>query len=221
LIENRLEQVKWLKPVVQNFPHFIYGKKRCRKGEGFGTTLALLYAYEEHRDVKKYLDLILEFGKNPAQFDKKEADAHDEDHSNDDHEGKLASEHIAKTAQINDVRIRRVWSLILKLLYDDNDKEAPLDEHVHSFETGDTDNNVRYKDDFDYENPKSEDEDFPGFATRPWARCAFPDRNLHPRMPLVSTPARLKRTCMRVTNGIPLGVMTPLTGWHCKLCRKR
>jgi hypothetical protein len=44
--------------------------------------------------------------------------------------------------------------------------------------------------------------------TRSWegsARCAFSDRNLHSRMPLVPTPARLNEPSRRVTNAIPLG----------------
>jgi hypothetical protein len=41
-------------------------------------------------------------------------------------------------------------------------------------------------------------------------RCAFSDRNLHSRMPLVPTPARFKRR--RVANGIPLGWSLLLQG---------
>jgi hypothetical protein len=49
------------------------------------------------------------------------------------------------------------------------------------------------------------------------ARCAFSDRKLHPRMPLVPTPARLKllHACDQCHSS---RVITPLTGWHCKLC---
>jgi hypothetical protein len=36
-------------------------------------------------------------------------------------------------------------------------------------------------------------------------RCSVCDRNLHSRMPLDPTPARLKRTYARVTNGLLLG----------------
>jgi hypothetical protein len=36
------------------------------------------------------------------------------------------------------------------------------------------------------------------------ASCAFFDRIMHSRMPLVPIPPRLKRPCMRVSNVIPL-----------------
>jgi hypothetical protein len=43
-------------------------------------------------------------------------------------------------------------------------------------------------------------------AITSWARCAFSDRKLHSRMPLVRMPARFKlEASMRLTNGIPLG----------------
>jgi hypothetical protein len=47
-------------------------------------------------------------------------------------------------------------------------------------------------------------------------RCSFSDRNLHSRMPLVPTPARLKRVhaCGQCHSS---RVFTPLTGWNCKL----
>jgi hypothetical protein len=50
-------------------------------------------------------------------------------------------------------------------------------------------------------------------------RCAIFNRNLHSRMPLDPTPARLKRAVQaskRVTKGIPLGCPTFLTSSHCK-----
>jgi hypothetical protein len=57
-----------------------------------------------------------------------------------------------------------------------------------------------------------------GFESGCNARCAFFDRNLHSRMPLVPTPARLKllQTCDQCYSS---RAFTPLTGWHCKLCR--
>jgi hypothetical protein len=45
------------------------------------------------------------------------------------------------------------------------------------------------------------------------------DRNLRSRMPIVPTPARLKRVCvlpMPFLSGVHSWAFTPLTGWHCK-----
>jgi hypothetical protein len=52
-----------------------------------------------------------------------------------------------------------------------------------------------------------------------WAvRCAFFDRNLHSRMPLVPTPARFKLQASRRGNQWHSSRMfTPLTGSHCEL----
>jgi hypothetical protein len=57
------------------------------------------------------------------------------------------------------------------------------------------------------------------FGTFPYAkgvRCAFSDGNLHSRMPLVPTPARLKllQACDQWHSSRKF---TPLTGSHCKL----
>jgi hypothetical protein len=54
--------------------------------------------------------------------------------------------------------------------------------------------------------------------SRGWnkVRCAFSDRNLHSRMPLVPTPLlRLKR-CHACDQWHSSRVFAPLTGWHCK-----
>jgi hypothetical protein len=45
----------------------------------------------------------------------------------------------------------------------------------------------------------------------------FASNKPHSRLPLVSTPARLKRASMRVTNDIPLGCPLPLTCRHCTM----
>jgi hypothetical protein len=52
-----------------------------------------------------------------------------------------------------------------------------------------------------HEGTDRKDTNLPGDQVR----CAFSDRNLHSRMPLDPTHVHLKRTYMRVTNGIPLG----------------
>ena len=116
LDENRLEQVKLLKPMVHDFPRFVYGKKRCRPEEGYGTTLAELYEYESHREVMQYLEPLLEFLKNEPKW------------NGIAKMGVKDGEPENNIEKINNVRIRRVWSLVLQLLYDDEDKEAPLDE---------------------------------------------------------------------------------------------
>jgi hypothetical protein len=57
----------------------------------------------------------------------------------------------------------------------------------------------------------------PAKTSRDQVRCAFSDRKLHMRMPLVLMPARLKLLHARDQWHFSRE-STALTGWHCKLC---
>lgn len=118
LDENKLGQVKLLKPMIEDFPMFLYGEKRCRPEEGYGTTLSELYEYEDQREIMQYLEPLLEFSKDEPTWNKIKKGG----------KAKGQEEPEKNAEKINNVRIRKVWSLVLQLLYDDDDKEAELDE---------------------------------------------------------------------------------------------
>jgi hypothetical protein len=68
LTDDRLEQVKMLKPCIEDFPRFLYGMKKCRRDEGYGTTLAELYEYEAQPKLTEFLEPLLKFLKNEPKF---------------------------------------------------------------------------------------------------------------------------------------------------------
>ena len=134
LADDKVEQVKMLKPLIDDFPFFVYGPKTCRREEGYGTTLAELYEYEDNPQLTAYLEPLLEFKKKPPTFAGKTIHAYNEERS----------ETIKNVQEVNDVRLRRIWSLVLQLLYDDDDMEAPEDSNF-PFEDKSESKKVGYK----------------------------------------------------------------------------
>eukprot|EP00039_Didymoeca_costata_P006297 m.88994 g.88994 ORF g.88994 m.88994 type:complete len:2000 (+) comp13201_c0_seq2:35-6034(+) len=122
LDENKLDQVKLLKSQIQDFPKFLYGRKKCRAEEGLGSTIAELYEYERHADVRYYMEPILRFIKHPPAYKKHVKNA-------PDHDGHP----LPNIQEVNNVRMRRVWQLVRGLLYGDLDRECELDERRHEY----------------------------------------------------------------------------------------
>ena len=131
LADDRLEQVQMLKPLIDDFPAFLYDRKSCREEEGYGTTLAELYEYEDDPKLVEYLEPLLEFKKDPPSFGGKTL------HAPDDTTAGL-TDTINNVQEINDVRLRRIWSLVLQLLYDDASMQAPEDTNF-PFEASESD----------------------------------------------------------------------------------
>ena len=127
LDENKLEQVKLLKKEILDFAKFLYGAKRCRAHEGYGTTLAELYEYEKHPDIRYYLESLLKFSKSPPAYKGLTKNATPTG----------STFPIANIKEVNDVRVRRVWNLVLGLLQGNPDKVAPLDDSKSPFESKD------------------------------------------------------------------------------------
>ena len=89
---------------------FLYGRKPSRPGEGYGTTLAELYEYEHGQsNAKLYLKEILRFSQDKLLNPKVNEPFYRD---------------LDKQIK-NNLRVRRVWAMILQFLMKNTSMKAP------------------------------------------------------------------------------------------------
>eukprot|EP00041_Stephanoeca_diplocostata_P005521 m.63419 g.63419 ORF g.63419 m.63419 type:complete len:1960 (+) comp15835_c0_seq3:250-6129(+) len=108
LCENNVEQVKALVPKIMestltDMADFLYGLNTTRPNEGYGTTLAELYEFENVPEVKHYMEPVLKRIVGDSEI----AD-------------EFEQKHRQYTQVHNNFAVRRMWTLVMQKLKGDD-----------------------------------------------------------------------------------------------------